>query len=145
MISLRKTAAAAVMTASALLGQQALAQPAKASNGVLVDAQGKTLYVYTKDSANKSNCEAGCLAAWPAFVAKPEAKAQGDLGVITRADGTRQWTHKERPLYYYVGDANPGDRTGDKQGGVWFVVPAGADGKTVGSSAGKASSITSNY
>jgi predicted lipoprotein with Yx(FWY)xxD motif len=129
MTFMRKMAGAAVLAASALVAGQAAAQPVKANQGILTDAAGKTLYVFTKDTANKSNCDAGCLAAWPAFVAKPEAKAQGDLGIITRADGSRQWTHKERPLYYYVGDANPGDRTGDKQGNVWFVIPSGADTK----------------
>ena len=32
---------------------------------ILVDGKGMTLYMYTKDAANKSNCAAGCLKAWP--------------------------------------------------------------------------------
>jgi predicted lipoprotein with Yx(FWY)xxD motif len=112
-----------------LLASNAFAQAVKSTDGLMTDAQGKTLYTFTKDSANKSNCAGACLAAWPAFVPKPEAKASGDLGIIQRDDGVRQWTYKERPLYYFAGDAKPGDKLGDKQNGVWFVVPFPADGK----------------
>jgi predicted lipoprotein with Yx(FWY)xxD motif len=124
-----KIAAISVVAAAGLLASSAFAQAVKSVNGLMTDAQGKTLYIFTKDVANKSNCSGACLAAWPAFVPKAEAKASGDLGIITRDDGVRQWTHKERPLYYYVGDAKPGDKEGDKQNNVWFVVPFGADGK----------------
>jgi predicted lipoprotein with Yx(FWY)xxD motif len=128
--------AALATTAALCASQTAFAQAIKSTSGMMSDAQGKTLYIFSKDAADKSNCAGGCLAAWPAFVPKPEAKANGDLGIITRDDGTRQWTHKTRPLYYYVGDSKPGDKTGDKQGGVWFVLPMAADGK--GSQAGDA-------
>jgi predicted lipoprotein with Yx(FWY)xxD motif len=125
----RQLANFAALTVASLLASSAWAQAIKSSDGVMTDAAGKTLYIFTKDSANKSNCAGGCLAAWPAFVPKAEAKPNGDLGIITRDDGTRQWTYKDRPLYYYVGDAKAGDKTGDKQGGVWFVLPMTADGK----------------
>jgi predicted lipoprotein with Yx(FWY)xxD motif len=142
MFSKKLSAFALIMGASAVFNT-AMAQPVKRTNGVLTDGQGKTLYIFTKDVANKSNCNAGCLAAWPAFTAKAEAKPVGDLGIITREDGTRQWTHKERPLYYYVGDANPGDKTGDKQGNVWFVIAVSADGNVPVSA--PASATGSNY
>jgi predicted lipoprotein with Yx(FWY)xxD motif len=122
-MQLRKILALTTVVAAAVLANSAHAQAIKSTDGLMTDGGGKTLYYFTKDTANTSNCAGGCLAAWPAFVPKPEAKANGDLGIITRADGTRQWTHKERPLYYYVGDAKTGDKTGDKQGGVWFVLP----------------------
>lgn len=118
-----KSLMAAWAAAGLLAATSCMAQAVKTTDGILTDAQGKTLYTFTKDSPNKSNCSGGCLAAWPAFVPKPEAKPNGDLGIITREDGTRQWTYKERPLYYYAADAKPGDKTGDKQGGVWYVVP----------------------
>ncbi|MFN4360350.1 MAG: hypothetical protein ACK4F4_06450 [Hylemonella sp.] len=88
-------------------------------DGVLADAAGRTVYTFDKDQPNKSNCSGGCLAAWPAFTAKPEAVAQGEFGLIS---GTRQWTVNGKPLYYFAGDAKPGDRNGDGQGGVWHVV-----------------------
>ena len=93
-------------------------------NGVLADAAGRTLYTFDKDTANKSNCAGGCLAAWPAFVAKAEAKAAGDFGLID-ANGAKQWAVNGKPLYYFAGDAKPGDRNGDGSGGVWHVVAGG--------------------
>lgn len=133
-MSLNQFLAALITTASVAVAVPALAQAIKSTNGVMTDAQGKTLYIFTKDEANKSNCSGGCLAAWPAFVPKLEAKANGDLGIMIRDDGTRQWTHKDRPLYYYIGDTKAGDKTGDKQGGVWYVLPMTADGKVSSSS-----------
>jgi predicted lipoprotein with Yx(FWY)xxD motif len=85
--------AALLTTASITVAGPSLAQAIKSTDGLMTDAQGKTLYLFTKDTANKSNCSGGCLAAWPAFIPKPEAQPNGDLGIITREDGTRQWTH----------------------------------------------------
>ena len=90
-------------------------------DGVLADAAGRTVYTFDKDEMGKSNCSGGCLTLWPAFVAKPEAVAKGDFGVI-EANGVRQWTVKGKPLYFYAADAKPGDRNGDGKGGVWHVV-----------------------
>jgi predicted lipoprotein with Yx(FWY)xxD motif len=128
-MKLSKIAVLTAITVASAMASSAWAQAIKSNGGLMTDAAGKVLYIFTKDSANKSACSGGCLAAWPAFVPKAEAKPNGDLGIITRDDGTRQWTHKDRPLYYYVGDANAGDKTGDKQGGVWFVLPMSPDGK----------------
>lgn len=94
-------------------------------DGVLADATGRTLYIFDKDEAGKSNCAGGCLVAWPAFVAKPAATAQGDFGLI-EANGARQWTVKGKPLYYFSGDTKAGERNGDGSGGVWHVVPGSA-------------------
>ena len=88
-------------------------------DGVLADAAGRTVYTFDKDEPGKSNCSGGCLVAWPAFTAKPEAAAKGEFGLIS---GTRQWTVNGKPLYYFAGDAKPGDRNGDGQGGVWHVI-----------------------
>ena len=112
--------ALAVLT---LLGAAAQAQPV-VRDGVLTDAAGRTVYTFDKDEANKSNCAGGCLAAWPAFVAKPAAAPAGDFGLIGSSDA-RQWTVKGKPLYYFAGDAKPGDRNGDGSGGVWHMVRLG--------------------
>ena len=44
------------------------------------------------------------------------------LGTTKRRDGKRQVTYKGHPLYYYTPDQKAGDTTGQKVGGVWFVV-----------------------
>ena len=94
---------------------------------ILVDEKGMTLYMFTKDTAGMSNCSGGCLAAWPPLVASGDLVAgpgvTGKLGFITRADGTKQVTYNDLPLYYWMKDKAPGDTTGQGVGGVWFVVP----------------------
>jgi predicted lipoprotein with Yx(FWY)xxD motif len=138
-----KHLAAISIAAAGIFASTAFAQAIKSTDGLMTDAQGKTLYIFTKDAANKSNCSGACLAAWPAFVPKAEAKPNGDLGIIQRDDGSRQWTHKGRPLYFFAGDANPGDKLGDKQNNVWFVVPFSADGKVSQAPAAASSQDTS--
>ena len=113
-----KTLLAAALLALLHIGVQA--QPV-VRDGALTDAAGRTVYTFDKDAPNKSNCSGGCLAAWPAFVAKPGATAQGNFGLID-ASGTKQWTVNGKPLYYFAGDAKPGDRNGDGNGGVWHMV-----------------------
>lgn len=109
---------AAAFALSLLFAGAAQAQPIM-RNGVLADAAGRTLYTFDKDAPGKSNCSGGCLSAWPAYIAKADAVATGEFGLV--AD-TRQWMVNGKPLYYYVGDTKAGDRTGDGQGGVWHVV-----------------------
>ena len=117
---MKQSTFAAAFALSLLLAGAAQAQPVM-RDGVLVDAAGRTLYTFDKDAPGKSNCTGGCLAAWPGFIAKPEAAPAGEFGLVAE---TRQWTMNGKPLYYYVGDAKPGDRTGDGQGGVWHMVTA---------------------
>lgn len=95
----------------------------------LTDASGTTLYIYTKDAPNVSNCKDGCLAAWPPY--GPGIAASGtynlpmlpaDAGTIVGNDGMVQFTWKGMPLYYYAKDTAPGDVAGQGVGGVWYVV-----------------------
>jgi predicted lipoprotein with Yx(FWY)xxD motif len=83
---------------------------------------GMTVYTFRKDEAGVSNCYDDCAASWPPFTAGEAAKAEGDLGIIDRKDGTRQWTLKGMPLYFWAGDQAKGDASGDGVGGVWDVV-----------------------
>ncbi len=116
-----------------LMASAAQAQ-AVVKEGVLTDATGRTLYTFDKDQANKSNCAGGCLQAWPAYVAEvaPGAKL---LPGLTRFEqnGTQQWAWNGQPLYYFAGDAKPGDRNGDGKGGVWHVVKPEAKSAPVAS------------
>jgi predicted lipoprotein with Yx(FWY)xxD motif len=92
----------------------------------LVDAKGMTLYLFKKDSPGKSACAGPCVEKWPLYyrekVAVPEGVSAGDFGTITRDDGKKQTTYKGMPLYYFVGDKNPGDTTGQGVNGVWYVM-----------------------
>lgn len=92
---------------------------------ILVDGAGMTLYMFTKDSANTSACEGQCLVAWPPLIGVPTEGAGVDdskLGSFTRDDGRVQATYNGWPLYYWMNDAKPGDATGQKVQGVWFVL-----------------------
>ncbi len=92
----------------------------------LADGNGITLYSYTRDKKNISNCIEGCAVNWPPFYADPTAVIQGcdssDFATITRTDGRHQTTYKGMPLYYFKNDKYPGDTFGHGIGDVWFLV-----------------------
>ena len=101
---------------------------------ILVDGNGMTLYIFTKDSAGKSACTGACAQKWPALTVKdmsatPKAGdgVTGKLGVMQRDDGSFQVTYNDMPLYYYAQDKQAGDAAGQGVGTVWFAVTA--DGK----------------
>ncbi len=118
------TLAAAVGIAACLSAGTAAAQQVAERNGMLASVDGKTLYTFDKDAANKSNCAGGCAIAWPPFIATDTAKDGGAFTVIGRDDGRMQWARDGKPLYFFAGDLAPGDRQGDGQGGVWHAVRA---------------------
>lgn len=92
------------------------------NDNILTDKAGMTLYTFDKDSKNTSVCYDGCASKWPPYTAKADAKAKKkNWGIITRKDGTQQWTYNKKPLYTWVGDAKSGDTNGDGLGGVWHV------------------------
>jgi predicted lipoprotein with Yx(FWY)xxD motif len=107
----------------------------------LVDADGRTLYVFTNDSPGTSSCAGECATNWPPLVVDGTPTAgdgvSGALGTLTREDGTTQVTYDGAPLYRFIGDAAPGDAKGSGLNGVWFVAgPGGAIGSPSGTSKG---------
>jgi predicted lipoprotein with Yx(FWY)xxD motif len=98
--------------------------PVKAADGVLTGASnGMTLYTFDKDMAGsgKSACNGPCATNWPPLAADAGATPSGEYTVITRDDGAKQWAHKGKPLYFWVKDKKPGDKTGDGFNGVWHA------------------------
>jgi len=97
----------------------------------LVDSKGMTLYLYTTDTPNTSNCYGPCATAWPPLLTNGAPIAGSGvtgslLGTTTRTDGTTQVTYNGWPLYYFQTDKVAGDTTGENVQGVWFVItPAG--------------------
>lgn len=98
------------------------AEPAKPVAGALVATNGMTLYTFDKDSADKSACNGPCAALWPPLMAASTDQPQGAYGILTRDDGSRQWSYKGKPLYFYKADLKAGDRTGDNFKEVWHIV-----------------------
>ena len=102
---------------------------------ILVDSKGMTLYIFTNDTANKSNCDANCLKAWPPLLTKTSAVAGGAgvsnslIGTATLADGTKIVTYNKMPLYYWAGDTKAGDANGQGVNNVWYVI--GPDGTPI--------------
>jgi predicted lipoprotein with Yx(FWY)xxD motif len=102
---------------------------------VLVDAKGRTLYLFEADKTTKSTCYGACASVWPPLSAAGAPKAgphvvASQLGTTKRTDGTTEVTYHGHPLYYYAGDARPGDTKGqalDQFGAEWYVLaPSGS-------------------
>jgi predicted lipoprotein with Yx(FWY)xxD motif len=96
---------------------------------ILTDNKGRTLYRLTKDTVNVSSaCYDQCAVNWPPLLISEGNPVAGEgvdgnlLGVLTRKDGSRQVLFNGMPLYYFSGDANPGDTNGQRVRDVWFVV-----------------------
>jgi len=100
------------------------AQNVAERNGMLT-TDGKTLYTFDNDAAGKSNCTGGCAVAWPPFIASQPPK-DGAFTQIMRDDGRPQWARDGKPLYFFAGDAEPGDAKGDGMNGALHVVKSGA-------------------
>lgn len=116
---------AALSLALAFLGGCAAmaSSPAKVADGVLVGPNGMTLYTFDKDEAGsgKSMCNGPCAVNWPPLMASASDQASGDFSIITRDDGAKQWAVKGKPVYYWIKDTKPGDKTGDGFNKVWQV------------------------
>jgi predicted lipoprotein with Yx(FWY)xxD motif len=101
---------------------------------VLVDRQGRTLYLFERDSGTMSACTGACAVNWPPLRVRGiplvgSGAKPSDVGRTARPDGVSQLTYPGHPLYTFVQDRKPGDTTGEginAFGGSWFAVsPAG--------------------
>jgi predicted lipoprotein with Yx(FWY)xxD motif len=98
----------------------------------LVDGQGRTLYLFQKDTT-KSKCSGACAQNWPPVTTTGNPSGAGGvrkalLGTIKRSDGKTQVTYGGHPLYTYVGDSKPGDTNGQGLtafGARWYAIGAG--------------------
>jgi predicted lipoprotein with Yx(FWY)xxD motif len=127
---------ATVSTSSATTSSGHTATVGVATNGslgkILVDSQGRTLYLFQADKGTKSACTGACAVAWPPVRAsgKPVAGSgitASKLGTTARSDGKPQVTYNGHPLYGYVGDQKAGDTNGQGVtafGGGWFALTA---------------------
>ena len=102
---------------------------------ILVDAHGRTLYLFEKDTGTSSTCLDACAAVWPPLTVTGASRA-GDglvtnkLGTTKRADGKTEVTYNGHPLYYYVADTAPGQTLGqglNQFGAGWDVLSPSGD------------------
>ena len=126
---MRRTTSTLITLTVALLAAAAAVAQTIDSGGLLRDKTGRTLYTFDKDAANESRCFDGCASAWPPFIAAEGAQAKDQLTLVPRKGDGLQWAFGGKPLYYFAGDAKPGDTSGDGSGGVWHVVKLDASAK----------------
>jgi len=98
---------------------------------ILVDARGRTLYLFAKDRRGRSACTGGCTRVWlPALATGRMELGPGvraaKVTTMRRRDGRRQLVYNGHPLYSLTADTAPGQASGQGFEGTWFVVsPAG--------------------
>jgi predicted lipoprotein with Yx(FWY)xxD motif len=89
---------------------------------VLADSRAMTLYASDAEKDGKPGCDAKCLTSWSPLGAPWAANTKGDWSTVVRADGSKQWAFRGRPLYRYLGDAQPGQTGGEGRDGQWHVL-----------------------
>ena len=104
-----------------------LAQSVGTMGTILVAASNShTVYTFNSDSPGASRCTGGCATTWPPLTVASGQRptggpgVTGQLGTITRADGSVQVTYKGLPLYFFHSDTKPGDTNGNYTG--WSLV-----------------------
>jgi predicted lipoprotein with Yx(FWY)xxD motif len=102
---------------------------------ILVDSQGRTLYLFQKDTGSTSECTGACAVDWPPLRVngKPtegSGAAASLVGTTIRPDGKPQVTYNDHPLYLFKGDKEPGDTNGEglnAYGGGWYALTSAGD------------------
>lgn len=105
-------------------------------------ADGLALYVFLRDEGDTSECNGECAINWPPLTGEVSAGegVTGELGTISRDDGTEQVTLGGAPLYYFIGDEAAGDVNGQGLQDVWYL--SSAEGTPVGADDGPAAEET---
>ncbi|TWP45609.1 hypothetical protein FKR81_38850 [Lentzea tibetensis] len=136
------SAGAAAIPKQAAQGNEAKASDPKAMIAIsespqlgwyLTNGDGRTMYRFDADSSKppKTTCEGECARKWPPVPADVMPMTAGVdplvLGVVTRADGSKQLTIGGFPQYTFAEDKAPGDVKGQGSGGKWYATaPTGA-------------------
>ncbi len=81
-----------------------------------------TLYTLTQDRPGKSTCEDACVKKWQPFLGGEMSQPRGEWTLATRADKTRQWVFRGKPLYTFAGDRKNGDVKGNNLPGSQVAV-----------------------
>lgn len=113
------------LVACASVTGESMTSHTKVSEGILVGNNNMTLYTFAKDAkgSGKSVCNGMCATNWPPLLVDSSTTVSGDYSVITRDDGKKQLAYKGMPLYFWVKDTKPGDKTGDgRSEGAWKII-----------------------
>jgi predicted lipoprotein with Yx(FWY)xxD motif len=115
---------------------------------ILVNSQGRTLYLFQKDTDTTSTCTGPCATSWPPLQAtgQPAVGSGANaalLGTTPRSDGGPQVTYNGHPVYTFVQDQKPGDTNGEGLnafGAGWFALSATGNQVTAAAPGGSTSS-----
>jgi predicted lipoprotein with Yx(FWY)xxD motif len=99
---------------------------------ILVNARGRTLYLFMKDRNGRSSCSGSCAAYWPPLLKTGKVTVgrgvkRALVGTTKRANGRLQVTYNRHPLYTFALDKSAGQTTGQGSsnfGAKWYVVSA---------------------
>src|ERR1700751_1510638 len=100
---------------------------------ILIDAHGRTLYLFAGDKHTASTLSGPGRAVWPPFASTTPPRATGgvlaaQVGTATSTNGGPQIiTYNGHPRYYYLGDHKAGQTLGqglNEFGGRWYVLSA---------------------
>jgi predicted lipoprotein with Yx(FWY)xxD motif len=97
---------------------------------IIVDGQGRTLYLFDAERSATPKCYGACAGAWPPLLVNTSPVAGGGLSqaliaTVPRNEGSMQVTYNGHALYLYAGDRAPGEikcQAVVEYGGGWFVV-----------------------
>jgi predicted lipoprotein with Yx(FWY)xxD motif len=107
---------------------------------LIVGPNGRTLYLFKKDTGAASNCSGACAAEWPPLTTTGAVTSSGGVSMsalktVHRSDGKMQVTFNGHPLYYYAGDSMPGQTNGqglNTYGATWWALSPSGQEITVG-------------
>ena len=130
--SLSLAATSPTQTAPAAPPQVALMGASSRYGTIIVDASGRTLYLFDIERSGVPKCYGKCAVSWPPMRAPASHQAAAPLnqeliGTATRSDGSPQLVYNGHPLYYYAGDRAPGEikcQAVIEFGGGWYVIDA---------------------
>jgi predicted lipoprotein with Yx(FWY)xxD motif len=120
---------AAATTAAAAAASRTTIHLSKTPQGKRLTAKGgRTVYMFSIDTKNKSNCHTKCLKTWKPVKSKhaPRAGAHVSSSKLGRI-AHHQVAYRGHPLYYYIGDTGPKQAHGEflfAFGGYWYTVTA---------------------
>ena len=122
-------------TATGRQGAPSVAVATSELGQILVDGNGRTLYLFEADTNGLSACDATCAQAWPPLIATGTVTAgnganAAELGSTARQDGSTQVTYHGHPLYNFSGDVRAGDAAGQGShafGADWYVLAPTGD------------------
>jgi predicted lipoprotein with Yx(FWY)xxD motif len=118
-----------LLTIALTVATAAVAAPPRATVGtrttslgkVLVDAKGRTLYVFDLGA-----CTGSCASAWPPLLTTGTPAGVHGLGTKRLSNGTQQVTFAGKPLYRYALDVKPGQVAGAAVAHWFALSPKGA-------------------